>query len=91
MDEQRHDAGCDLHIHGVTKLILHRTPLLPVPYGATIHVCGPVSIPWSGIANTIAHLRSLPFSLNLHRAVPDKELEVLILATSGATTGRSDC
>ena len=58
------------------KLVLHRTPLLPEPYDATIPVCGPLgNIPWSSIDNTIVHLRPLPFSFNLHRAGPDKELE----------------
>jgi hypothetical protein len=58
------------HIHGATKLVLHRTPLLPAPYDATIPVCGAVNTPWSGIANTIAHLRPLRFSRNLHFARP---------------------
>jgi hypothetical protein len=58
------------------KPVLHRTPFRPAPFDATIPVCGPkVNIRWSGIANTIVHLKSLRFSPNLHRAGPDKELE----------------
>ncbi|MEX3968200.1 transposase DNA-binding-containing protein [Paraburkholderia sp. EG286B] len=58
------------------KLVLHRTPFRPAHFDATIPACGPkVNIRWSGIANTIVHLRSLPFSPNLHRAGPDEELE----------------